>query len=167
MIVMIFIFVNKYYPIIGSSLIPRAIQDSPDDIVRFRAKNKKNDKFIYDGTYYVLQLGDIKLSTSNTNDIVPFTVITNGYCNFDNGDNYDYNFGKEVIRAVYHSKNIIYLLVPVSYIHNWITKKLVSVRDNHYFLEYNMNINGGITRNVDNIFNPFTNNNEIPPVVIN
>ena len=91
----------------------------------------------------MLPLSNIKLS-SNEYDIEAFSVITTGYCNFLSETSYDYNFGKNLVKAVYHNKSTIYLVVPISYMQDWLGKRLVSVNDNHYVLAYDLMVSAGI-----------------------
>ena len=174
------IFLNRFLPvdtatttIVNRTSSTRSLETT-DDIVHFHARNSKHDKFLYDGTFYVLPLGNIQLSTKGVDTTVePYTVVTNGYCSFETEDSYDYTFGKNLIKAVYHNKDQIYLVVPVSYMHDWVSKRLVSVKENHYVLDNNLVISGGLhrkqetsTRVPEIISLPVPIRGEIPSVLV-
>jgi hypothetical protein len=150
-----------------------AVSKSIDDVYHFHAKNLKGSKFLYDGNFYVLPLEDIQLSNNDTKQLIdPFSVITNGYCTFKQ-DTHDYQFGKNLVKAVYHDNKKIYLVVPVSYMQDWVSKRLIAVKDNHYVLGHDLIVSGGIEskpievpREPEIISLPLPSHGEIPSVTI-
>jgi len=148
LVILFIVLYDRYYPTSNRTII-RAVDSSVnkniDGVYHFHAKNTKGDKFLYDGTYYVLPLGGIQLSSDDIGNYVePYSLVTNGYCTFKNDSSYDYQFGKNLVKAVFHDKNTIYLVAPVSYMQDWVSKRLVSVQDNHYVLDHDLIISGGI-----------------------
>ena len=129
---------------------------------------------MYDGNYYVLPLQNIELSTQDVeSQLEPYSVITTGYVTFESESSYDYNFGKNLVKAVYHDKDTVYLVVPVSYMQDWVSKRLLNVIDNHYVLNNDLIVSGGIQSKHEEVVAvpeiidlPVPSRGEIPSVII-
>ena len=113
------------------------------------------------------------LETSLAGLVEQYSVITKGYCTFKNEGSYDYQFGKNLVKAVYHDNNTIYLVVPVSYMQDWVSKRLIVAKDNCYVLGYDLIISGGIEAKVvepprepDIVVLPVPIHGDIPSVTI-
>ncbi len=136
---------NQYikFPISSNTSFNQSKDIDTTTIYHFYATNFRYDNFLYNKKYYVLPLKNIQLSSEN-NTIEPNTLIINGYCEFKKENTDNYNFGKNLVKAVFINSDTIYLLVPVSYMQEWIGKQFILVNDNHYSLAYDLNISGGI-----------------------
>jgi len=180
LLVIILGFVVAYF--VGDSSSTRTISlpkdislpKSIDNVYHVHARNARGCKFLYDGTYYVLPLGNIQLSSTDIEkEVKPFSLITNGYCTFRDDSSYDYQFGKNLVKAVYHAKDSVYLVVPPSIIEDWVSKKLVTVQDGHYINNYELVMSGGVestpeivSKEPEMITLPLPSRGEIPSVVI-
>jgi hypothetical protein len=101
--------------------------------------NRVGDPFLYDGTYYVLRLGDVNLSSPET--LLKYsTMITNGHVMLNTSTNKKYAFSRTGIKMVYHDNATIYLVIPVSYAHDWLNKGYITIKDETYVLTLDVQV---------------------------
>jgi len=113
------------------------------DALHISAYNSNQDALLYDGTYYVLKLRDVRLSSTSA-PLKYSSVIADGYVSFDTAQQNRYALGKNGIKVVYHDNSTLFLAVPVSYTHEWLNKGLISVKDNQYVLDRNLFVVGSV-----------------------
>lgn len=115
----------------------------PQDALHVSAYNTVDDALLYDGTYYVLRLKGVRLSAP-TKHLKYGAVISDGYVSFDDGQQTRYNLGPSGIKIVYHDNATMFLVIPVSYAHEWLNKGLLGIANNQYTLDRNLFVVGSV-----------------------
>jgi hypothetical protein len=123
--------------------IPETGASGGHDTLHISAYNSNQDALMYDGTFYVLRLRDVRLSSTST-PLKYSSVISDGYVSFDTSQQNKYALGKNGIKVVYHDNSTLFLVVPVSYTHEWLNKGLISISDNQYVLDRNLFVVGSV-----------------------
>jgi hypothetical protein len=113
------------------------------ELVHLSSYNTARDPFMYDGTYYVLRLKDVRLSTP-TPSLKYASVITNGYVSFDKQQTLQYPLHRNGIKVVYHDPATSFLAIPVSYTHEWLNRGLIDIAQNEYVLTKNVFVVGNV-----------------------
>lgn len=103
------------------------------DVQHISGFNRVGDPFLYDGTYYVFRLGDVQLSSPTTN-LKYSTLLTDGYISLNTTKQTKYPLSRSGIKLVYHDNNTLYVVVPVSYTHDWLNRGYITIKDDTYVL---------------------------------
>lgn len=113
------------------------------ELVHLSSYNAAKDPFLYDGTYYVLRLKDVRLSTPAPT-LKYASVITNGYVSFDKQQTLQYPLHRNGIKVVYHDPSTSFLAIPVSYTHEWLNRGLIDIAQSEYVLTKNVFVVGSV-----------------------
>lgn len=117
--------------------VPQFISTDTRDLFHMTAYVNDKDEFLYDGTYYILRLREVRLSSSETS-LKYSTVITQGYISFDTTGVDKYILSKNGLKIVYHDAITLFLVVPISYTHEWLHKGFITIHNNKYVLDNNV-----------------------------
>lgn len=117
---------------------PIVLNDPRDlDIFHMTASIKPNDEFLYDGTYYILRLREVRLSSPNV-QLKYSTVISHGYLSVETTNPEKYVLSKNGLKIVYHDNIAMFLVVPISYTHEWLHKGFININNGKYILDSNL-----------------------------
>jgi len=103
------------------------------DVQHVAGFNRAGDPFLYDGTYYVFRVGDVQLSSPTT--LLKYsTMLTDGYLALNTSTQTKYSLSRAGIKMVYHDNTTLYVVVPVSYTHDWLNRGYIAIKDDTYVL---------------------------------